>query len=139
MTKKNINFFRIAEAVASLSPHKRVSIGAIIVIKKTIVSSACNSYKTHPVQKLYDSYRMFRLTHHYLHAETKAILNAKDRDLSNAVIYIYRKNKNGVMANCRPCEACMKFIQSVGIKKIYYTTSDGYCEETLEQQDTHSL
>ena len=68
-----------------------------------------------------------------LHAEVAALLPVINKfDLSEAVVYIYRENKLGQLAMCRPCKGCMSFIKACGIKKIYYTTYDGYAEEYLE-------
>lgn len=53
---------------------------------------------------------------------------------NEAVLYLYRENKLGELAMCRPCKECMSFIRACAIKKIYYTTYDGYAEEYLEDQ-----
>lgn len=34
----------------------------------------------------------------------------------------------------RPCPACMAMIKNLGIKKIYYTTDDGFAFEQLETE-----
>lgn len=53
-----------------------------------------------------------------LHAEIAALLPVINKfDLSQAVIYVYRENKLGQLAICRPCKGCMSFIKACGIKK----------------------
>lgn len=53
-------------------------------------------------------------------------------DLSRASIYVYRQLKDGSLGMCRPCKACMALIKNLGIRKVYYTTYDGYAEEYIE-------
>lgn len=66
-----------------------------------------------------------------LHAEISCLLQIKDMDIdfSKINLYIYREDKNGNLAMCRPCKACMKFIDDLGIKHIYYTTDKGFAKE----------
>ena len=39
--------------------------------------------------------------------------------------------KKGGLGMARWCPACMAALKSLGIKKICYTTDDGYAEEKL--------
>lgn len=134
MTKKNKKYFMLAKAASELSDYDRIKIGAVIVHKKEIVSVGYNHKKSHPKQKELNKYR-FEDEHdrcnHFLHAEMSAIVNSHYADLSDASIYVYRSNKEGIQ-NCRPCAGCMKAIKEKGIKTIYYTTQDGYCKEEIE-------
>lgn len=143
MFKKDYHFFDLAEKVSKTSDlEKRIKIGAVIVDKSEVISVGSNRRKSHPLQKLlnkkYFSSRFGRLydidpiyQHFNIHAELNAILNAGDRDLNGCSIYVFRRNGNGVISMSRPCKACMAAIKSCGIKKIYYTTKDGYAEETI--------
>ena len=56
-------------------------------------------------------------------------------DLSNAAIYVYRVHKNGTLAMSRPCPSCMQLIKDVGIKRVFYTTENGYVYEKITQQN----
>lgn len=134
MTKRERAHFGAAKAVSELSNH-RCKIGAVVVLKHRIVSSACNSdCKTHPLQKRYNRYRFPEDTQHKCHAELLALVPLiKDGvDLSNASIFTYRQHKNGSLACARPCKSCMQLIKDCGIKKIFYTTDDGYAREDLK-------
>ena len=124
MTKRDLKFYSVAKAVSKTSTYGKILIGAIIVYKREIISVGANCRKTHPLQMLYDRYRDSSVDwcHHYLHAEMNAIIHADKEYLPNSVIYIFREDRNGKIANCRPCEACMNMIKDVGIKKIYYTS-----------------
>lgn len=130
MVKKDIRFFQAAKVISQLSQHHRFKVGAVITYKNKLISAGTNTEKSHPVQKRYDKDRGFP-THHGCHAEVRAILNGKSDILTGCSIYVYRETKNGRLANSRPCSACVKMIKDYNIKKIYYTTEDGYCEETL--------
>lgn len=135
LSKRDTAFFDAAKSVSTLSDHK-FRIGAIIVDKHRIISSGCNSnVKCHPVQMKLD--RQFFPEHTCngkLHAEVAAIipLLKYNVNLSRATLYTYRELKNGNVAPARPCPRCMQLIKSVGIKRIKYTTYDGYANEVLE-------
>lgn len=134
MVKRDFHYFKIAKAVSKTSTFDRIRIGCIIVYKKEILSAGVNVKKSHPMQKKYNSLRFNCQPeyHHYLHAEMRAIINAGKDNLSGACIYVYREDKRGNLAPSRPCNACMEVIKKYGIKKIFYTTEDGYCEEVIE-------
>lgn len=134
MTKRERAYFGAAKAVSELSDHRH-KIGAAVVLKHRIVSSACNSdCKTHPLQKYYNKYRFTGESPHKCHAELSALVPLiKDGvDLSSASIFVYRQHRNGVLACSRPCKSCMELIKDVGITKIFYTTEDGFAREDLK-------
>ena len=134
MTKRDFHYFKIAKAVSKTSTFDRIRIGAIIVYKKEILSAGVNIKKSHPMQKKYNSFRFDcpQEYHHYLHAEMRAIINSDKENLVGASIYVFREDNRGKLAPCRPCPACMEVIKKYGIKKIFYTTENGYCEELIE-------
>ena len=138
MTHSNLAYFAAAKAVSELSDHKHYKIGAVVVMNHRIISSASNSNsKTHPLQKKYNKYRFTDDGDHKQHAELAALvpLIRDGIDLSNAAIYVYRVHKNGTLAMSRPCPSCMQLIKDVGIKRIFYTTENGYAYEKITQQN----
>jgi deoxycytidylate deaminase len=135
MTKKEEAFFRAAKSVSELSDHPKYKVGAVIVLKHRVISSGFNSnVKTHPLQKRYNQHRFSEDSPHKCHAELSALLPLikEGKNLSTASIFVYRQHKNGVLACARPCKSCMELIKDVGIKKIFYTTEDGYAREDLK-------
>ena len=134
MTGKEMAFFRAAKSVSEFGSHHRHKVGAIVVMKHRIISSGCNSMKTHPLQKQYNKYRFKEDSVHACHAELVALLPLiRDNvDLADASIYVYREHKNGTPGCARPCKSCMELIKDVGIKRIFYTTDDGYAREDLK-------
>lgn len=138
MTHSNLAYFAAAKAVSELSDHKHYKIGAVVVMNHRIISSASNSNsKTHPLQKKYNKYRFTDDGDHKQHAELAALvpLIRDGVDLSNATIYVYRVHKNGTLAMSRPCPSCMQLIKDVGIKRVFYTTEDGYAYEKITKQN----
>lgn len=138
MTHSNLAYFAAAKAVSELSDHKHYKIGAVVVMNHRIISSASNSNsKTHPLQKKYNKYRFTDDGDHKQHAELAALvpLIRDGIDLSNAAIYVYRVHKNGTLAMSRPCPSCMQLIKDVGIKRVFYTTENGYAYEKITQQN----
>ena len=119
-----------------MSDFKQVHIGCIAVYKGHILAVGYNTNKTHPLQKKYNKFRkMYNSKFEPVpksHAEISCLSQIKDMDLdfSKIKLYIYRENKNGNLAICRPCKACMKLIDELGIKKIFYTVDGGFVNET---------
>ena len=134
MTKKQISYFRQAKYASENSDFPRIHIGAVVVNKHNIISSGCNKQtKTHRLQVELNKKRFSPDSVGKLHAEVCALLPVINKvDLSDATIYVYREDRKGNLALCRPCKACMSLIKACGIKKIYYTTYDGYAEEYLD-------
>lgn len=132
MTRKQKSFFDAAKAVSESSEFPKVHIGCVVTEgNHRIISSGCNSTKTHPLQKQLNRERFEVDSVHSLHAEVSALLPLmkEDIDFSKVEVYTHRNYANGKIAMARPCPSCMKLIKDLGIKKIHYTTADGYaCE-----------
>ncbi len=120
----NNKFFSAAYAVALSSTgvggkNKNFRLGAVLVYKKKILTAKCNSYKTHP-----------KVCRYYLwptlHAEAAAILSLGLDNCEGTSLFVLRILKNKDIAMAKPCSCCMKLILSVGIKNIFFTTSEGY-------------
>lgn len=135
-----IRFFKFARE-ASLNAtytgsHKFApAIGAVAVYKGSIVATACNTNKTSPLQAKYNIYR-FRDSNTLDKAHAEVVLVQKLRwkfgdsiDWSKVHLYLYREYKDGTLAPSRPCPSCLALIKELGIKRIAYTTEDGYAEE----------
>jgi deoxycytidylate deaminase len=134
MTRKEEAFFRAAKSISTLGSHHRHKVGAVVVMKHRIISSGCNNMKTHPLQKQYNKYRFDEDSVHTCHAELVALLPLINDgvDLSDASIFVHRSHKNGTLACARPCKSCMELIKDCGIRRIFYTTEDGYAREDLK-------
>jgi len=58
------------------------------------------------------------------HAEVNAILNAT-RSVRGCDMLVLRSTPTGY-AMSKPCEDCQRFIKQAGIRKVYYSTRDGF-------------
>lgn len=116
-----VKFFDIAKSISKHSDHPHHKLGAVISKGNRVISLGFNKNKTHT-----------RSNHNWkrLHAEISAIIKAK-QDITNCYIYIYRETKDGQIAMARPCCSCMQAIKEAGIKKIFYTSSEGFLEESI--------
>ena len=137
MKERYFKFARQASMAATYKGSHNFSpaIGAVAVYKGSIVATACNSNKTSPLQAKYNVYR-FRDSNTLDKAHCETILVQKLRwkfgtslDWSKVHIYLYREYKNGCLAPSRPCPSCMAMLRELQLKKIYYTTEDGFVEE----------
>lgn len=115
----------IAKEEACKSSHK-ARMGCVIFNKKTIISKSYNSAlksrkKLHPKYQKWD---------YSVHAELDAIIKAR-HDLKGCSLLIVRLNKNNELRMSKPCHHCMKYIEHVGIKNIFYTDNEGRLNITL--------
>ena len=133
LSKKNLTYFRAAEAMSELSNH-RCKMGCVVVNAHRIISSGHNSAtNTHAFQAKLDKKFFGCECAGYLHAETDALLPLikSSMDLSRASIYVYRSMKNGLRGMARPCPRCMSVIKQLGIKTVNYSTNQGFATEYL--------
>lgn len=140
MKERYFKFAREASLNATYTGSHRFSpmIGAIAVYKGSIVATACNTNKTSPLQARYNVYRYKEVnTPSKCHAEVSLIQKLRWKfgdsiDWNKVHIYLYREYKDGTLAPSRPCPACMALLKELNIKKIFYTTENGYAEEKFK-------
>ena len=140
MNKRYFKFAREASKRATYqgSHNFAPAIGAVAVYKGSIITTAHNTNKTSPLQARYNVYRYKgSTTLDKAHAEIVLAQKLRWRfgdsiDWSKVHIYLYREYKDGSLAPSRPCPACMALLRDLGIKRIHYTTEDGYVEEKFK-------
>lgn len=139
LTETRINhYFNLAKNASQYSDNKRARLGSVIIYKNKVLSVGWNTEnKTNPLQEEYNRLRGYdvdvKFTKSSLHAEFSAMLRIKhmDIDFGKAHMFIYREKKDRTTGNARPCPACMGFAKTLGIKNIYYTTSEGWAYERI--------
>ena len=106
------------------NPHDGYNLGAIVLDKHgQIISWGFNSYiKTHPAM-VYNKY--YRAEQIFVHAECDALYSMSEK-LTPHTMYIARINSKGEFRDARPCVGCYHEIKQRGIKRVYYTTRDGF-------------
>ena len=119
MKRSDRVFFNMARQVSFLSDYHGPHMGCVCVDGHRVVTSGHNAMKTNPMQHRYNRFRDFDPKYPArVHAEV--------------TLYVYREHKDGSPAMARPCKSCMALIKNLGIKKVFYTTDDGFAEEKIE-------
>jgi len=113
--------------IARLGDHKHRT-GAVIFKGDKIISVGHNSILK-SIRKLHPRFRRWPGS---IHAEVAAIINAR-RKLKGYDILIVRINRIEKLMYAKPCSNCMKYIEYVGIDKVYYSTNEGTIEEYNEK------
>lgn len=132
-----MRYFQKARQAAEISDYKRTHVGCIAVYQGNIIGIACNTNKTHPMQKYYNRYRYHPQASYFypkLHAEINCISSIRHLDInfSKVKLYVYRTRCDQEYGIARPCPSCMAAIRDLGIRHIYYTTNNGYAYEQVE-------
>jgi tRNA(Arg) A34 adenosine deaminase TadA len=100
------------EAIKSTYPHR---LGALVLTKTgKIVSRGHNNRKTNP--------RLHRLGYFCTHAECDAILHSHGQ---GNVLLVVRVTNGGELSCAKPCDRCLDFAFSNGIRKVYFTDWNG--------------
>ena len=66
-----------------------------------------------------------------LHAEVHACIGVSAKDLQGARMVVARILHDGSIAMAKPCSVCSRFLASVGVESVIYTTNEGIEEMTL--------
>lgn len=93
--------------------------GCVISYKKDILAVKHNQLKTHPKCLLFSSWP-------FLHSESSAIIHLGLTQCRKCDIYVIRIKKDNSLGLSKPCSSCNKLIKYVGIKRVYYSTDEGY-------------
>ena len=107
---------------------KRYSITCSALNKRGyVISSATNSYKkSNPKQKQFSILAGMSDQRIYLHSEIACLLRAKGADVHTLKIERYDSNGNPKLS--WPCPSCQLFIKEYGVKRVIFTTDDGFKE-----------
>jgi len=117
--------FDLAIQTAKTSP-SRVKVGALLLNKNKVVASATNlERKSHPIQARFAE-RVGLHQKIYLHAEIAALVKCKEE---YDTIVVARVNNQGKIRLAKPCPCCSLAIEESNIKRIYYTTNEGFLYE----------
>jgi len=101
------------------SNHHSHRMAAVVLNKKIPISWSWNEIKTHPRSPT--PWKM-------CHAEINALINLDYEISKGCTIIVYRENRNGELAEAKPCSYCEKMIKDKGIKKVYYTSDNSWKE-----------
>jgi len=118
---------KIVKRLAKLSElndvQLRCSHVAALFMKKRMLSLGVNKTKTHPL-----SFQLSGLQHKkYLHAEVDCLKNIED-NLRKCTLYVVRADRNGELAQSKPCKFCSAYIKEKGVGRVVHTINGGVCE-----------
>lgn len=60
-----------------------------------------------------------------IHAEVDCLANSSQKVCKGMDLLVIRVGKSDKLQNSRPCNSCISKLQKRGIRKVYYSTSDG--------------
>jgi deoxycytidylate deaminase len=117
---------RVLRLAFASQPVFRAKHAAALVYKGRVLATGVNKEKTHPLAG--------RFCKHpeavWLHAELDCIVKVIHRHgaavLSDCELYVARVLKDGSLAASCPCTGCQRAIEAFGIRKVSYTTKDGW-------------
>lgn len=103
-------------------PSKKKKVVACFMDGGTIIM-ASNQKKTNP--------HAARLNYRNCHMHAEFSVLRQVRDAKNGTLYVYRENQGGVISLARPCNECMVYIREKGVRKIVYSTNQGWAKERI--------
>lgn len=118
-------FIKLATRAAERSSYK-YQMGAVLSVKGIPVEVGCNSLRHQNVLK----------TNHWqgsMHAEiqviSRMIRTGRKDMLVGSSLYVVRLSRAGGLAMAMPCVDCMEIMLACGVKRCYYSNSDGLISE----------
>ena len=120
----------------SLSSDAPKKIGAVLLKRNRVITSAVNSYEiTHPVQywAAKNASMVFNQPHlskkQFLHAELRSLIKARE-DADTIVVCRVGGHGGQELRDSRPCPVCSNYIRSCsGVVHVHYSTPSGFLYE----------
>ena len=115
-----------------MKPRKKFQLVATTFDKRgRVIATAQNDYKrSHPLAKHFAVLAGESEHKDKLHAELNSMLSSGKAVVHS--ILVQRFNKDGTMANAKPCPACQLMLKSFGVKLVRYTDNDSLKEYVNE-------
>jgi deoxycytidylate deaminase len=121
----------------SLSSDAPKKIGAVLLKRNRVITSAVNSYEiTHPVQywAAKNASMVFNQPHlskkQFLHAELRSLIKARE-DADTIVVCRVGGHGGQELRDSRPCPVCSNYIRSCSdVVNIHYSTPNGFLYES---------
>jgi deoxycytidylate deaminase len=115
----------LAKNVAYNSTYGKLRHGAVLVKGGSVLNTSFNK----------DSFTSFgnRFRDHgrgpaTVHAEIGSVLGLAREATTGSDVYVCRINRKGQFRNSKPCSMCHEVLRHVGVKRVYYTTSENTIE-----------
>lgn len=120
-----------AVSAAALSDHGIYNVGSCLKRGGKILSIGANRGKT---TSYYSRKFNNTIATEKLHAEISSIircLRLNDGNIRRTKMYVARVKADGSLANSRPCSVCFAVLREAGIKRVVYTTDNGWFSEKI--------
>ena len=118
LSKKHCKLIQLAiqEAYAGKSKgYGTFHHGSIIVTNNRILGRGYNHPRT-----TYNGKQQLSM-----HAEVCALSRSHIKPRKTLDIYVVRINNAGSLVQSRPCSKCIPILKDIGVRKVYYSGSDG--------------
>lgn len=119
---RHLRMLKRAETEAERSTYEPYRIGACVARGSCVLSVGHNQIRFRGKGQRFTNYP------ESYHAERVACSRLSKESLQGTTLYIFRKRKDGSSGYSKPCKHCMQLIQSVGIKRVVYSTETGFEE-----------
>jgi tRNA(Arg) A34 adenosine deaminase TadA len=124
LSKKDLRYLEIAEKIAKKSIYGQFNHGAVLVKGGSIINTSFNKNKTSSFARKFRNVDRDGIATR--HAELSCILNLNRSQTKGAVVYCVRIGRAGDLRISKPCSMCENALKFTGIKKIIYSTNDGF-------------
>jgi len=111
-------FMMLAKQESLKSTYKKAQIGAVIVKGGSVLAKSYNEIRHCKIGKRFSTWD------NSVHAERNACRKVNKEKLKGATIFVYRETKDGKPTLALPCEDCYRMIESLGIKRVYFSTNE---------------
>lgn len=120
--KENPRVFKLLwDATLHADPVGGSRHAAAIVYKGRVLTVGTNKEKSHPLCREYQENK----SRIYLHAEMDAVIRCMNLHgseiLNGSSLFVLRRTKGNRVGFSKPCPACSKLLEVVGIREIYYS------------------
>lgn len=112
----------IAMSLCPLNLEHRCSHIAFLIRNSKIVHIGTNSCKSHPETLKYD-YKNHQLVG--IHAELAVCMKSGKENLRDYKMVVLRVNRNGKLANSKPCCGCQSVIKQFNVGEVWYSDKNG--------------
>ena len=110
--------------IAGSSTSKK-KVGAVLMNKNKVVEWATNlDNKTHPLQARFAELAGLG-DKIYLHAEISALVKCR-QECDTIVVARLGGHNHDEMRMAKPCPVCQLALEQAGIRKVYYSTNNGF-------------
>lgn len=123
LSASDFRWLAVATSQASIAPHAKWRVGAVIVGGGRVLGVGFNRYRNDPSQ--------VDLAGVSYHAEQVAIRRAGD--VRGATIYVARITKSGHIGMAKPCPNCQSLLLSNGIHRAVWTEAGGWGKSRLRE------